>query len=140
VEILKRFISVKIRLLRNIIYTWMLIPIPKDISNGFTSEWEIWKKILITSLLFGISRNLNPFIKMEWSLCGIVKNNHSKWDYKKRRRGNLFQNLILLIKLNITKLNLNKKKIKREYLKIFFNKKMLKIKNKKLELKHKKKE
>ena len=63
VETLKKFIRIKI--LKHIIFLWTWIQTQEDINNGFTLELETFKKIQIINLLFGISLNLNLFIRTE---------------------------------------------------------------------------
>jgi uncharacterized membrane protein YqhA len=63
VEILKKFIRIKT--LKHIIFLWTWIQTPEDINNGFTLELETFKKTQIINLLFGISLNLNLFIRTE---------------------------------------------------------------------------
>ena len=63
VETLKKFIRIKI--LKHIIFLWTWIQTPEDINNGFTLELETFKKTQIINLLFGISLNLNLFIRTE---------------------------------------------------------------------------
>jgi hypothetical protein len=59
-------------------------------------------------------------------------------DFRRKKHGNLFQKKILSEKSNILRQTLNKKKIEKVHLKIYFNRR--RIRNKKIKFYNKKKE